>query len=380
MADKYHRRCIWIAFVSVLYFISCNSNAQAPISINDLGSWEPTVERTIFPSVILSLNKNIPIVSVKVIPKVPNAKVRVTVNVDGLALPSELEETLGNPDKDYLITPIIRWDAKKLLALQQPIPTTITVTTYINGENQGEKTVNVRVRAVNDVPFAATNSKGEVKNLTPLFAAFVNENNPIVDRLLQKALYWKAVKSFDGYQSGVNGVFMQVFAIWNVMQRHHVKYSSITTASGTSKGIHSQSVRFVDTTWNMQQANCVDGSVLFASVLYKIGIYPVLVHIPGHMFVGFYLDGASHGTYKNMRFLETTMVGAGKQPGEFNMKFGFLHPVTSTLSYKQFVQALQVGTREFNTEVVPAIQQHKPNYDIIDIASARQFGINPISD
>ena len=33
----------------------------------------------------------------------------------------------------------------------------------------------------------------------------------------------------------------------------------------------------------------MDGSVLFASVLYKLGIYPVLVRIPGHMFVAFYI-------------------------------------------------------------------------------------------
>lgn len=373
-----------LRFLSILFcslsLLVCAQSASASVPNTTLGSWKVKVEKTIFPSVILSLNKNIPIVQVDVVPKVSDAKVKVSVTVDGLALTSEQDQTLGGPGKDYLIKPVLRWEATKLLALQQPLPTTITVSTSINGVNLGTKTVDVRVRAVNDVPFADVDATGKEHNLTPLFAAFVNENSPIIEKILQEALHWRAVKSFDGYQSGINGVYMQVFAIWNVLQRHHVKYSSITTASGTTKGVYSQSVRFVDTTWKMQQANCVDGSVLFASVLYKIGIYPVLVHIPGHMFVGFYLNNSGKRSFNNMQFLETTMVGAGKQPGKFNMKFGFFHPVTSTLSYRQYIQAIKYGDHEFNTEVIPALRRHVPNYDIINIADARKFGINPISE
>jgi hypothetical protein len=44
------------------------------------------------------------------------------------------------------------------------------------------------------------------------------------------------------------------------------------------------------------------GSVLFASLMYKIGIMPVLVVKPGHMFVGYYLDKDR----KQFEFLETT--------------------------------------------------------------------------
>ena len=36
------------------------------------------------------------------------------------------------------------------------------------------------------------------------------------------------------------------------------------------------------------QINCVDGSVLFASLLRSINIEPILVRTPGHMFVGYY--------------------------------------------------------------------------------------------
>ena len=36
-----------------------------------------------------------------------------------------------------------------------------------------------------------------------------------------------------------------------------------------------------------------------------ININPILVRIPGHMFVGYYTDKS----HKNMNFLETTMIG-----------------------------------------------------------------------
>jgi len=224
------------------------------------------------------------------------------------------------------IAPTIRFDIRKLLSLEQPFPTTVVFSVKVNGTDLGQKTKQVQFRAINDVPFAATDSKGHIQDLSPLFAAFVNENSPVIEQILQEALRWKAVESFDGYQSNSpNAVQMQVFAIWNVLQRHHVKYSSITTASGFSDKVQSQSVRFIDDSLRMNQANCVDGSVLFASVLYKIGLYPVLVKLPGHMFVGYYTDERSYGhpNPQNTLFLETTLLDAAgwHQPSAYNIAF-----------------------------------------------------------
>ena len=64
-------------------------------------------------------------------------------------------------------------------------------------------------------------------------------------------------------------------------------------------------VRTFDDALESSQINCVDGSVLFASLLRAINIEPILVRTPGHMFVGYYTDAGR----KNMNFLETTMIG-----------------------------------------------------------------------
>jgi len=197
------------------------------------------------------------------------------------------------------------------------------------------------------------------------------------DRVLQQALTYHAVNDFVGYQRGPDAVRLQVFALWNVLQRDHIHYSSITTPSAASPSghVYSQAVRFIDQSIASQQANCVDGSVLLASLLYKIGINPVLVHKPGHMFVGYYLDDA----HKQIEFLETTMLGAGHQPTVMkNVAFGGLYPAQGSESWKQFIQAVEYADKTFNTEVQPALQQHRPGYAVVDVALARKGGINAI--
>ena len=78
--------------------------------------------------------------------------------------------------------------------------------------------------------------------------------------------------SFTGYQSeDADEVLLQVFAVWNVLQRRGIKYSDISKTTPNSV-VTSQTVRFMDESLKSTQANCVDGSVLMASILEKIGI------------------------------------------------------------------------------------------------------------
>jgi len=198
-----------------------------------------------------------------------------------------------------------------------------------------------------------------------------------VQSVLQAALKYRAVDHFDGYQENAAIVRKQVFALWNVFQRAHVHYSSTTTASAASpKGkVFSQSVRFIDETIREQQANCVDGSVLFASVLYKIGIDPVLVLLPGHMFVGYYVDRQ----HRRIEFLETTLLGHGHQPSQYNLAFSpVLHPVETSESYRQFMTALQYANQEYQQKVAPHLADGGMQYQLIDIRKAREQGINAI--
>jgi hypothetical protein len=307
----------------------------------------------------------------------PNAQVHVEIQIEGLTQVSAIDATLPEAGQ-YRIAPLLRYDYSKLAGIEQSIPASVTYSVRLNGADLGQQTLSIRVRSVNDVPFEMIDPDGKQQDFSFLFAGYVNESHPFVQSVLQQALNnWHAVNSFDGYQRGPQDVQLQVFALWNVLQRNHIHYSNITTASAASPSghVYSQAVRFIDQSLRSQQANCADGSVLFASLLYKIGIDPILVLKPGHMFVGYYLD-ANH---KQFEFLETTMLGAGHQPSAMNIGFSpLLHPVQGSESWQQFVQAVQVATNVFNQEVAPALQQHRPLYRVIDVAKARQAGVNAI--
>jgi hypothetical protein len=126
------------------------------------------------------------------------------------------------------------------------------------------------------------------------------------------------------------------------------------------------------------QANCVDGSVLMASILRKIGMDVDLVMVPGHCLLAF-TDGDKENPLRF--FLETTMLGnddlqpVSKLPdlpepsrkGEFEA------------SYATFAAALEAGLEHFTKNEEAFLSQEDPNVQLISISAAREMGIVPLS-
>jgi hypothetical protein len=368
-----------LAFIWALLALFIPAISQQHLNTK-VATWEAKFEfdNELYPSYVLAVSglrmAELPseyigdptgIAEVWIVSTVPNAKVHVEIKVAGWASPSELDAVLPVAGKRYRLAPYLRYDFRLLAETNQSYPAQVDYSVKINEIDMGREMLSIRIRSVNDVPFYTEKDlSGGPGDYKFLFAGFVNESHSSVQTLLQEALKGKAVNSFMGYQTDPAGVSMQVFAIWNALQRRHVRYSNIATpsASSPSGNVYSQSVRFVDETIDSQQANCVDGSALFASALYKIGIQPILVLKPGHMFVGYWLDEG----HSNYEFLETTMLGSGRQPRSLSE------------SFNQFNEAVQYAANVFNQEVQPAINQDKIGYLFIDIAEARKAGINAI--
>jgi hypothetical protein len=76
-------------------------------------------------------------------------------------------------------------------------------------------------------------------------------------------------------------------------------------------GVTSQHVRSFEEALASGQANCVDGTVLFASLLRKIGIDVQLVLVPGHMFLSYFLQP----NQQQRQALETTVLGTTQLSG-----------------------------------------------------------------
>jgi hypothetical protein len=289
-------------------------------------------------------------------------------------------EGIAEADGTVTIHPKISWKYDKLANVRQTVPIDVTMELKVDGESRGEKTVTATLRTVNDCLFGVT-EPGDEQNYSDyswLFASYVNENHPWVDQTLKEALDTDIVTSFDDYQSGdPEKVLMQVFAIWNVMQRKGLRYSNVVTTAAETESVGSQHVRLFDESVKAAQANCVDGSVLLAAVLRKIGLDPHLVTVPGHMFLAFSLDD------ETMVGLETTMMGEVdlEKVDEKRLKSFLKFDVEEKRneeSWATFEAAIDTGTQAL-LEASEKFDGDDSDYQLIDIAAARNLGVLPIS-
>lgn len=245
-------------------------------------------------------------IAVRIRSKKAYSRVRIEVNETPFFARSVSEFVLEKPRTSYLIYPDIIWNYEALRNNQQAEPISVAVTVEMNGEEIGQRVRTFSVRSINECLLGYVTNGTKFHDTGIFFAAYVNEENPMIDKLLREALNTRIVNRFLGYQAGkAEAVDKQVYALWNVLQKRNFRYSSISNTSLSSNVVFSQRVRTFDDALQSSQINCVDGSVLFASLLRAINIEPILIRIPGHMFVGYYTDSS----HKNINFLETTMIG-----------------------------------------------------------------------
>lgn len=310
----------------------------------------------------------------------PGTRFDLTVRIPGYARDSRLTGTLPRGVQGpYTLSPTIAWDFNALGQVRQARPALVEFEFALGNAPPEQRTQRVRLRSVNDVLYFIDNEgDDDDHDFNWLFAAYVNEDHPIVDEILRDALATGIVDSFSGYQGeDVDEVLKQVHAIWHVLQQRGIRYSSITRTSSEHGQLHSQHVRFLDESIAMAQANCVDGTVLLASILRKIDIHPVLVLVPGHMLLGFQLDEAG----EEMAFLETTMLGdvhAGKGERLQQLRQGRKVPVNVEASLESFAAALDAGESQIEEGGDAFDDEDNVEYQIIDVKAAREAGVMPI--
>lgn len=265
-----------------------------------------TDAQVIVPSDSLYLGNPKSCIAVRVRSGKAYSRVRIEVAETPFFSRSVSEFVLAKPRTDYIIYPDIIWNYEALRNNNQAEPISVVVMVEMNGKSMGQRVRTFSVRSINECLLGYVTNGTQFHDTGILFAAYVNEENPMIDQLLREALNTRIVNRFLGYQSGnADGVDKQVYALWNVLQKHNFRYSSVSNTSLSSNIVFSQRVRTFDDALESSQINCVDGSVLFASLLRAINIVPILVRTPGHMFVGYYTDSE----HKQKNFLETTMIG-----------------------------------------------------------------------
>ena len=270
---------------------------------------------------------------------------------------------------EYIIYPDILWRYNALRDNEQAEPISVVSNVEVDGKDLGQKVRTFSVRSINEclLGFNKQLPDGRTRYVSTrlFYAAYVNEENPLIDKVLREALNTRIVRRFLGYQSTPEMVDKQVYALWYVLQKRNFKYSSVSYSSLSSNVVYAQRVRTFEDALNSSQINCVDGSVLFASLLRAINITPVLVQMPGHMFVGYYTDSAK----KNLTFLETTMIGDVDLDDYFpDEKLDSTRTTKSQgeMSRLTFEKSKEYALREY-MRVKDKVQANKPNYLFVEI-------------
>jgi hypothetical protein len=145
---------------------------------------------------------------------------------------------------------------------------------------------------------------GELLDMTPYLVSWVTPNAPAVMEVLREASEHTAEKRIVGYQVNELGVQEQVQAIFQALKNRGIFYVNSVVAVGAPDA-YVQRVRLPAQSVGERSANCIDGAVLYASLMEAASLQPGIVLIPGHAFVAWRKQRGG-----DWDFLETTMTAS----------------------------------------------------------------------
>jgi len=149
-------------------------------------------------------------------------------------------------------------------------------------------------------------TSGDLVDLRPYFAAWVTPNAPEILTLLRRAADLTPDGMIYDYQGRTpESVQNVVKAVFDALKGVGITYINSVISFGAGEGEMMQRVRLPRECLAERSANCIDGTLLFASILEAASINPGLVFVPGHAFLA-WETGPDSG---NWDYLETTKVG-----------------------------------------------------------------------
>ncbi len=215
------------------------------------------------------------------------------------------------------LLPVLKPAAIATLNEIQPVTLRVTVDQIASVERSlYDQTKRVKLHAHDTALLAVDAPDGSVIDLTDYLAAWVTPHHIEIEKLLRRAAEYHPSRRFVGYQGastltqGANIVRAQAKAIFTALKKDvELTYINSTLNLGKQQGQITQRVRLPsDSLAAGGSANCIDGTVLFASLLELASIDPIIVMVPGHAFLGWRIWRG----VDQYEFLETTMISSEK--------------------------------------------------------------------
>ena len=142
-------------------------------------------------------------------------------------------------------------------------------------------------------------------DLIRYYGAWVTPHIEPIQALLRRAAELVAEHQIWGYQGARDVVPRQVEALYNALKEAGITYVNSIIDFGAGPGLRTQRTRLPRESLKHRNANCIDGTVLFASLLESASLHAGIVLVPGHAFVAWETWRGSD----EWDYLETTMIG-----------------------------------------------------------------------
>ena len=199
----------------------------------------------------------------------------------------------------------LRLDADKMAALTERVNTTFTL--YIVADAASEESRREVFRQEYPIELMAYDQWLGTTVLPQSLVSFVTPDTPAVRQLIVKAAQklkdLSGSSSFTEYQSGnPNEVVRQVAAIFASLNEERIVYRSMP-ASYEQIG---QRITLPEQVLSGKLGNCIELSLLFASVLEGVGINSGIILENGHAYLGIWLvnDSCRYSTLDDASFIE----------------------------------------------------------------------------
>ena len=217
------------------------------------------------------------------------------------------------------------------------------------------------------VELLARNQWGGLAYLPDMVAAFVQPNDPFIDRLLSQAaeLLRQAGKdaALNGYQGGAKHAWEIAPSLWAAVGSLGLNYA-LPPASFEHTG---QKVRSPAQIADGGVATCLDLTLLFAAALEQAGLNPVLVFTQGHAFVGVWL--------KKEEFTTTVVDDVTALRKRIRLKEFIVFE--TTLATQRPLPSFSFAIEKGNAQIA---EEHEQSFELcVDIRRARLQRVRPLA-
>lgn len=230
-------------------------------------------------------------------------------------VPPELKAAVDfNKDKNrYEVNLTLPWNHEELRRLKQEASFEIVLKVVYSDKSSDTLKERVTVKPARELEFYPGQAA---------YGTLIDKDHPwvkkVINQLNQSATAKQHSIKMDQNGHGMAAALPAIYLLWKDLKSRGLTYQSMTEGEGSldaDNEFHlSQRMRPIHEAMSDQNANCADGSILFASFFEAMELEPLLVFVPGHVFVAVKFKVPVSETQRDEKVnlvvpLETTLIG-----------------------------------------------------------------------